>query len=226
MERYGIPVVDSGNILSVVKERGIKPWSHVRPPMSMEDYMKCGLSPERMEEVEKFALKTEVVFLKQPNNKKPFNGFRSKGEDGVIAFTILKDDLVLIVAEFVHGGEIIRLKPPAGFFKDKEGVSPLARAKEEVREETGLVLEDNEIVPLTPKGIHDKPRRLTIKEYYFLARPESPVNILPPKPDATEIVQPLLINLSEWLKTIKMGIVSDSASITATMLYLLEIGKI
>ncbi|MFH1714382.1 MAG: NUDIX domain-containing protein [Candidatus Nealsonbacteria bacterium] len=217
----GIPVVDTKNIFSVLEEKGIVPWPRINC-LSMGDYLNLSLSPEKMNVVRKFAPKIEVVILTQPNNGKPFDGFRVVCEDGVIVFTILGDELVLAVADFVHGGEIIRLKPPAGFYKEEEGVPALIRAKDELREETGIRVKDEEIVLLSSEPIYDEPRRLTSKEYYFLARPKPPITILPPKPDSTEIIQPFLMPFNEWLKAIRLGIITDSSAITATMLYFLK----
>jgi len=221
--KYGFPVVDSENIFQILKDRGIEPWPHAMKPMPLAEYMAGNLTVEMKKEAERFAPKSEVVFLLQPDGK-IFNGFRVTGEDGVIAFTILEDDLVVIVADFVHGGEIVRLNPPAGFYRSGGRETALSCAKREVLEETGIVLKDNEISPLADsEGICDEPRRLTMKEYYFLARPGSPVTISPARPDATEFLQTILIPLKEWLKLIESGKVKDSTSITATALALFKI---
>ena len=111
--RHGFPVVSANNIFQVLNKYGLKPWPRVGPPMSVEDYLSSNRSDKEIAEVERFAPKTEYLPLKQPDGK-TFNGFRGVGEDGVITFVLLEDDLVVIVADFVHGGEVIRLKPPAG----------------------------------------------------------------------------------------------------------------
>ena len=222
--KYGFPVVDSENIFQILKDMGIKPWPQIGKPMPLEKYVAGDLTAEQKIEGEKFAPKSEVVFLSQPDGK-IFNGFRATGEDGVIAFTILEQNLVVIVADFVHGGEVIRLKPPAGFYGKDQEKSALNCIKREIREETGIVLQDNEIIPLAgSEGICDEPRRITMKEYYFLARPRSPITPLPARPDATEFLQTILVPLREWLKLIKTGKVKDSTSITATTLALFELG--
>lgn len=218
-EKYGFPVFgpEDGDIFEFLEKLGLKKWPR-EETISIEEYLHR--FPEREKLVRRFAPKVDVVFLRQPDGK-VFDGFRGIGENGAIVFVLLPGDFVVVVAEFVHGAGVIRLKPPAGVVPP--GKDPREIAKREVLEETRIEL--LHLIELAEgQGIPDDPRRLSMREYMYLGIPKLPIEPRKQKPDATEFLKAILIPLRSWLRLIDEGKVLDMTSIGITHLALRKLG--
>ncbi|MBI3572716.1 MAG: NUDIX domain-containing protein [Candidatus Kerfeldbacteria bacterium] len=216
-EIFGFPRVTATNIFEVLRELGIKPWDHERPTMSLEEYIASDLTEEQRGEL-KFAPKSEVVFLKQPNGH-PFTGFRSVGKNWATTFALLPGRYVPIVAEWKHGTEQISLVPPSGVMNKSDSGSWEACAKREFEEETGMVLESVEsLTGNQPLGVSS--RQSTMCFYPFLGNIDGPHMRGQSKLDVTEHLKLVVISLGDWLSLIEGGWVLDQVGITTTYLAL------
>jgi len=210
--KYGFPIVNAGNIFQVLEQRGIKKWPHVQPPITLEDYIAGSLNQVQRDEIRRFAPKSEVVFLQDPDGNS-FTGFRSVGKNWVSVFTVLEDDLLPIVAEFKHGSETISIGFPSG-----------VSGRKEIEYEVGIELK--ELIPLSgPEGIPISGRQSNQRFFPFLGT--LPDSISPrPKLDRTEFLQIILIPLKEWIKLIEQGKVTEDSSISLTFLALRQLGRL
>lgn len=225
-KKYGFPIVNADNIFEILERLRIKKWPHTQPPMDLNGYAAGKLTEEQKEEVRRFAPKSEVVFLRDPNGNS-FIGFRSVGKNWVSIFTILEDSLLPIVAEFKHGAEAISIGFPSGAgrreaeFKD----SMSACAKREFEEETGIKLQ--EVILLSgPEGIPISGRQSTQRFFPFLGVLPKDLICSQSKLDRTEFLQVVLIPLKEWIRLIEQGKVTEDSSISLTFLALRQLGRL
>ena len=230
--QYGIPIVTAETIDEVLEELGIRPWKQVRPPQDLHEYAASDLSDAARNELERFGPKGQAMFLKTPQGS-PFTGFRSVGRNWATVFALIpnedneQDPLVPIVGEWKHGAEVITLNPPAGVpsKEDRQFGEPMARCgKREFEEETGIELKS--ITALSERGIAVSSRQTTQLFFPFLGVVKEPLETKPTKLDGTEDLKPLLISLSEWMKLIDAGLVSDASAYGVTFLALRRLGRL
>lgn len=220
-EKYGFPVVDSKNIFSVLAELGIGVWPRIEEPVPLEMYLKRDLTDEEKQEL-RFVPKAEVVRLQDPSGI-PFTGFRRKGKDGVMVFTLLPEDLLVIVAEFKHGAEVITLMPPGGLLESK-GKSPILHVQEEFEQETGIILE--KVLSCLPHGIPENARQATHRFHPFLGVPKLPLEMRPQQLEKTEFLKVLLIPLYDWVQLINQGAVQETNAIVCTYFAMVQLGRL
>jgi len=215
--RCGFPVVNADNIFKVLKKRGITIWPQVQPTMSLENYLKGQLTPQQLDEARRFAPKTEVIFLKNPD-RNLFTGFRSLGKNWASVFAFIEDDLLPIVGEYKHGADCVSIGFPSGVSNKREPEMATV-GKREFLEEIGVKLE--EVILLSgPEGIPVSGRQSTQRFFPYLGILNQGSISPKPKLDPTEFLQVVLMPLREWLKLIERGKVTESSSITLTFLAL------
>jgi|WetSurMetagenome_2_1015567.scaffolds.fasta_scaffold534274_1 hypothetical protein len=223
--KYGFPVV-TDNIFKVIDDLGIHPWPKVRPTQDLKEYLAGDLGQTAWEEANRFAPKSEVVFLENPKGG-IFRGYRSVGKNWVTVFTLL-DGLIPITVEFKHGSEDICLVPPSGVpaRKDFESQNPMENcAKREYLEETGIELE--KLIPLSnPKGNAVSPRQSTQRYFPYLGIPKLPVIQTDQRLDKNEALKIILVPLGYWLQLIKENQIVDECAITCTFRALQELGRL
>lgn len=141
--------------------------------------------------------------------------------DPVIIFALTDDEEVVAVRQFRHGANDIVLELPGGVMND--GEMPLATVMKELMEETGYQPDrPDQVMPLGESAIRFEPAALTHSFLPFLAL--GCRKVAESRPEATEIIEVVLIPLDEWVGKIRSGEVCDSKSITVTMLALLFLG--
>lgn len=229
---YGFRVATAENIFRVAEESGIRPWEQTEPPCLLEDFLKRELSPETRAQL-RFAPKSEVVFLRQPNGK-PYLGFRSVGKNWVSIFTLMPDPAdprfgqpyVPVIVEWKHGAEVIELSLPSGVPSPEDGTGAERYrncAKREFEEESGL--KAAKIHELTPHGCAASGRNSTQRAYAFAVELAEPIEPGPKKLDDTEHLICVAMRLSEWMKLIFTGQVHSHSSMTATFLGMPKLGR-
>lgn len=253
---YGVPVVDSAEELpGVVEELGIRTWVQVEPPVDLETYRTrvvstpislAGLEEdsrqreEQLYELECFAPKIEVVFLRRPNGQ-PFRGFRSVGRNWATLFATVPDPdphlvesarnkwwnrLVPIVAESKHGAEKVSIGPPSGVPKrGKDGAPDESMAdcgRREFEEETGFKLATVE--PLAPDGFAVSARQTTQMFWPFFGNVKEPVERGKARLDETEDLRLILVRLNAWVEFVLSGMARDDSANFTTMLALRKMG--
>ena len=80
-------------------------WKKAGETLLLDDYLGLDMSEEQLKEL-RFAPKTEAVRLFDPSGK-PYTGFRAKAKNWATVFTLFPGDLVLLVAEYKHGGDSV-----------------------------------------------------------------------------------------------------------------------
>lgn len=219
--KWGIPMADRENVLEVFAELGIKPWKELKPPMDLTAYLASEIGQPQKDEAVRFAPKSQVVFLEQPNGK-PFTGFRSTGRDWATVVTMLKGDLIPIVGEYKHGTGCISLCNPSGVIGKADDGSFENAGRREFEEETGLTVKT--MTPLgSPSGIGVSTRQSTQKCYPFLATVDESVALKPSKLDASEVLKLVLIPVRDWLAILDEKCEEASAHL-ATLLALRKLG--
>ena len=218
-KQYDIPVVSAKDVFEVASSLGIVPWKEIGKPTPLEEYLKKDLSPDEKKDL-RFAPKTEVAFFKT-NKNRIFRGFRNIGPDGVVIFSLLPSDLVVVCAEFRHGSGEVMLNLPGGLVES--GEHPEARARKEFEEETGIVLSD--VVPLSNTGTALFARQMKTRNFSFLGIPKNPIEVCKQNLDIDERLAVLLIPLGEWFKLIQMEKV-EGYSVTTTMMASMKLGKV
>lgn len=243
---YGVPVVDSAAELpQVVEKLGIGPWEQTQAPVDVETYrelvLSMPISPDRigertarLDELNRFAPKAEVVFLQRPNGK-PFRGFRSVGRNWAMVFTTVPDPdpdladgerekwqnrLVPIVVEWKHGAEVINIAPPCGTLE--KGASPRDCAIRTFEEETGFKLA--EVEPLTPEGLAVSTRQTTQMYLPCFGKVKEPIERGEVKLDRTEDLKLILVRLVAWVDFILSGAARDDNAYATTLLALHKMG--
>lgn len=218
--KYGLSVVNALNIDEVLRQKKILRWPKIGGPIKLSDYLESE-DGAHDEGLRKFTPRDEVVFFRNPSGS-IFKGIWRETADGVVVFSIIPGGLIPICAEFKHGIEDVSINLPGGGNHGNEKCSHVA--KEEFEQETGMVL--NEIVELSPLGISIDARINKNRTFYFLGIVDDPPVTKGQKLDEDEIVEPLLIPLTEWLKLIEMNRVVDGQSIICTYLALAKLGHI
>lgn len=225
--KYGFPIVNASNIFEVVADLGIRKWPYIKPPMDLKDYLAGDLTLKQREEVDRFAPKSEVVFLEDPKGK-IFRGFRNIAKNWVTVFSLLEDDLVVLTAEFKHGAEVICLVSPSGVpgRKDFGFEDPMMEcARREFWEETGIEL-DKLILLSGPEGNAVSARQTTQRYFPYLGIPKMPIFQTKQKLDHNEFLRVLLIPLKEWLDLIAKNMIVDECAITCTFRALQHLGRL
>lgn len=215
--RYGLPIVDAGNVFAVLEQLGIKRWEKIGESIPLETYRQHALSPEEQRDLH-FAPKIEVAIFRDPRGEL-FRGFRELGGAGSVVFTLLPDQLLVICGEFRHGCESISLNLPGGTLTNEQ---PIENASREFLEETGIQLERLE--PLNHQGVPPDARKSSWRDFSFLGFAGNPVSFQEQQPGPGEFVQPLLIPLKDWLTLIDRDQTADGSSIVATLLALRKLG--
>jgi hypothetical protein len=228
-KQYGFYVVNSDNVFEVLEGLGVRPWPRVTEPVGLDEYLKRDLSESERNDL-RFAPKTEVVFLRQPDGK-PFTGFRNVGKNWSTVFTILPGDLVPIIGEFKHGEEFISLAPPSGVPNKVEMQinDTLERmtsvGKREYEEETGMKLA--EIVSLDAMGLSVSGRQDKQRYFPFLGKVAEPIEPGASKLDKTEFLKMVLVPVGELLKLIEeKNRILEDCLVSATFLALRKLGRL
>ncbi len=219
--KWGIPMADRNNVLEVFAELGIKPWKELKPPEDLAKYLTGTLEAKDRDDATRFAPKSQVVFLEQPNGT-PFTGFRSTGRDWATVVAKLKGDLIPVVGEYKHGTGCISLCCPSGVIGKADDGSFENAGRREFEEETGLTVKT--MTPLgSPNGIGVSTRQSTQKCYSFLATVDESVALKPSKLDASEVLKLVLIPVRDWLAILDEKCEEASAHL-ATLLALRKLG--
>ena len=221
--RYGLPVVER-DIFEFLEQCGITPWGKLTPPMALDEYLRQDLNPEQQSEL-RFAPKSEVLFLRQPNGEK-FRGFRTVLRDWASVFTLIYDmreditvdrHLVPIICEYKHGADVISIALPSGVPGRNEASLPREEAmrivaQREFQEETGILLE--QVLPLgNPQGVVVASRNCTQRFFPFRGILQKEHDPIPQQLDKTEILKALLIPLPYWLNLIEKGSLPEGYAI-------------
>lgn len=112
----------------------------------------------------KFAPKIEAVILEGSDDI----WFRLKGNLWSSVFVLLPGDLVLLIAEYVVGADMIKIASCAGGANKGESMADCAIR--EALEETGIVLES--VIPLSKAGLPISTRQSQEKMFPFLGIPK------------------------------------------------------
>ncbi len=222
--KYGFPIVDADNVFPVVAQLGIARWPKVAPPKDLGEYLSGNLTPTEKEEADRFAPKSEVVFLQDPRGNL-FRGFRAVAKNWATVFCLLPGDLVPITVEFKHGSEDICLVPPSGVpsRKDFGTTNPMMEcARREFLEETGIELK--ELIPLSgAEGNAVSPRQSTQRYFPYLGIPKQPIVRQKQSLDRHEDLRVILVPWRDWLQLIKENKIVDECAITVTFRALQEL---
>ncbi len=217
---FGLPVANADNIFDVFKSLGMVKWEKCGEPIPIQDYLKRELSEEEVKDL-RYMPKIEVAHFLDPSGK-VFRGFRSRGYNGVVVFTILPGDLVPVCAEFRHGCEEIMLDLPGGLVESGEE-DPAVRAKKEMEEESGIVLDH--VIPLSSIGTVLFARQMNSRNFSFIGVPKEPIVVRKQDLDLSEYLKIVLAPLGEWLTLIDRERV-DSHSVVTTMMALRHLKRI
>lgn len=221
--QWGIPIVMASNIFPYLKSVGIQPWPQIEPTVSLDEYLGRDLTDLQKNEL-RFAPKTEVMFLQQPDGKS-FTGFRTALKPWATTFVLLPGGFVPIVAEWKHGTECISLAPPSGVLSKNDQGSMYLCAQREFQEETGIQIQ-TPIELGDPNGISLGGRGSTQRFFPFLGYAVESIYPGPTKLDNTEHIKLVLIPLDEWMEMISGGMVTEACAIITTFLALQRIGKL
>jgi 8-oxo-dGTP pyrophosphatase MutT (NUDIX family) len=220
---WGIPIVTAETVYPYLDSIGIRPWPELEPPIDLETYIGRDLTDEQRSEM-RFAPKAEVVTHRDPQGN-PYRGFRTVMKDWATTFCLLPGDLVVLVAEWKHGANVISLVPPSGVPSKKDNGSMEACAKREFEEESGITLK-NVIALSGTEGLPIATRGLTSRYFPFLGQTFSDFIVGPSSLDEKETLQLLLMPLTEWLKLIESGRVQEECAVSVTYLALRRLGRL
>jgi len=221
--RYGFPIVSVDNVFPLLKDAGIVSWARAGEPTDLEAYRSSNLSDVQRDEL-RFAPHNKVVPFVRPDGK-PFTGFLRIWPSGVIIFTLLKDDLLVIVGEWKHGVETVTLSLPTGAIEQDERDDPSRAAHREFKEECGITLD--RLVPLgNHEGIPVAARQATARMYSYLGIVHEPIALSPQRLDEAERLQIMLIPLAEWLTLIERGAMIEGFAIITTFLALQKLERL
>lgn len=220
---WGIPILTADTVYPYVESVGIKPWPVLERPIDLAMYVASHLTDSQRSEL-RFAPKAEVVTLQDPKGN-PYRGFRTVMKDWSTTFCLLPGDLVVLVAEWKHGANVISLVPPSGVPSKKDNGSMENCAKREFEEETGIALKDVSAL-CGPDGLPIASRGLTTRFFPFLGRTFEDITVGPSSLDEKEALQLLLMPLNEWLKLIESGRVFEECAVSITYLALRRLGHL
>jgi len=130
-------------------------------------------------------------------------------QDAVTILAIDEDENVILVEQFRIGADKSMLELPAG--KVESGEDPLAAARRELREETGL--DAKEFIHLG--NFYISPGYASEYMHCYLARG---LFSAPLPPDADEFIEPLRIGLDQLTQSITQGKIEDSKTLAALAL--------
>jgi ADP-ribose pyrophosphatase YjhB (NUDIX family) len=216
-EKYGLPLANANNIMSIVKSSGIGRWQLITDAIAMEDYPDIELTKQEMKI--KRRLQIKVSRFLSPSGEH-FRGFRWVGGSGTRVFTIIDGDLIPICAEYQHGCREVIFDLPGGKVETDEELSVCA--KREFEEESGIVLD--RVIPLSSVGMPIAARHRDARNYSFIGVASNPVTVKLQKLDAHEHLKVFLISLDDWLKLIDREMV-QSYSASTTLLALRWLGS-
>jgi len=135
-----------------------------------------------------------------------------------IIFPITRDENVVAVREFRYGANEFVIQLPGGCPAEHESAE--ATASKELEEETGFRAE--RFVRLGKRPLWFEPTACITPYVPLLALGCRKTG--EPKLDKTEILEPVLFPLADWITKIHSGEIRDSKSIAVTFLALAELG--
>lgn len=139
----------------------------------------------------------------------------------VIIFALTDDEKVVAVRQFRYGANAVVLELPGGVMAESE--MPGATVIKELMEETGYQPDGpDQVMPLGDAAIWFEPAAVTHPFLPFIAL--GCREVAEPRPEATEIMEVVLIPLDEWVGMIRSGEICDSKTIAVTLLALLFLG--
>lgn len=154
------------------------------------------------------------------NTRKDFYLFDYKnGEAPAVALGITEDHCVVAIRQFRHAANSIITEVPGGTLKNVTE-RPEEAIMREFPEETGYV--PGKIIRLSDVPIWFEPANFTVPYWPLLAmhcRKKQKQAL-----DETEIMEPLVVPVSEWIAWIFNGTIRDSKTITTTFLALPHLG--
>ncbi len=221
--QWGIPIVNADTVYPYLESVGIRPWPELEPPVDLATYIASPLTDVQRSELQ-FAPKAEVVTLQGPKGN-PYRVFRTVMKNWATTFCLLPGDLVVLVAEWKHGANVISLVPPSGVPSKQDNGSMEACAKREFEEESGIALKN--VTALSgPEGLPMATRGLTSRYFPFLGQKFDDINVGASSLDEKEKLQLLLMPLTEWLKLIEAGKVLEECAVSVTYLALRKLGRL
>lgn len=134
-----------------------------------------------------------------------------------IVFPLTHAREVVALREFRYAANDFVINLPGGCPEKNEGFHALARR--ELEEETGFAPE--EVATLGPPLWFEPTACITP---YMPVLAVNCVKVAEPHPDETEISEPVLFPLEQWIRMIRDREIVDSKSIAVTFLALFEIG--
>jgi len=221
--KWGIPIVDADMVYDYLASIGIVPWPELEQPTDLTEYLKGPLTDEQKNEL-RFAPKAEVVIHRDPKGG-AYRAFRTVTKNWATTFCLLPGDLVVLVAEWKHGANIISLVPPSGVPNKRDDGDMAICAKREFEEETGIPLVGVESLS-SHKGLPIATRNLTTRYFPFLGKTLEEIHLGPSSLDEKETLQLLLMPLNEWLKLIEAGKVLEECAVSVTYLALRRLGRL
>lgn len=227
---HGFPIVELNQLAEFLEGEGVRPWLHLEPPVSLEEYAARDLSETDRTELGLFVPKVEVSTLQHPNGS-VFHGFHTVGRKWAVVFCILPGDevvgdLVVLVAGYLHGSDTVSVSLPAGNItkKDLDFPDPWTHcARREFTEETGIPLIG--VARLTEREVFVAGGQSQMFYHPFVGLPQLPVFRANQELDDTERLNAFLMPLDEWLVYIGFGLV-ESCSISTTYLALRALGRL
>lgn len=131
--------------------------------------------------------------------------------DGAVVVAITKDGNVVFIRQYRHGTGEVLLQLPGGSY-DKQTEDPKKAAARELLEETGY--QPNALTYLGEISIY--PSKMTKKVCIYLARDVEQTGTK--QFDATEDIEVILYPLSDAVKLIEQGKLTDAEAIAAIFL--------